>query len=517
MPIRMVKDGDGGQKGRDRYPGKRSQNSRQTTGGGNNIIGLVLGVLLKKPKIGIPVLIIGVIIYFVFLRGSDNASSFESGSQGLGCEMSQEVYDEAEVFEPLADNTKNPLPEKVTLSPNCPDRLNQGQQGSCVGWASSYAARTILHSRATGQDPDNVSFSPSYLYNQIALPGCNGTYIVNAMDKLLQEGTVPFTRFGYNDQNCSEQPDGGEKQLAAQYRIKGYNRLTYAGDDYTTDLLAIKQNLAQGAPVVIGMMVGGSFMQEMHGQDVWYPTDYDYSMRGFGGHAMCVVGYDDYHEGGAFQLMNSWGPEWGRNGFGWVRYKDFDYFTREAYGLYPMGSADVVVGEKLTASFGIVNNQTQQNIALRQKDGNVFETVSPIAKGTKFKVEIANNKECYVYVLGMETDGSSYVLFPYTKKHSPYCGITGTRLFPRDYSMMADDIGTRDYVAVVFTAQPIDYTRLNNTMNQAGNGAFADRLNSILRDELAQDIRYRTAQNVLFECDLTTKNAVAFVLEIQKQ
>jgi hypothetical protein len=301
-----------------------------------------------------------------------------------------------------------------------------------------------------------VAFSPSYLYNQIALPGCQGTYIVNAMDKLLQEGTVPFTRFGYNDQSCSEQPDGSEKQLASQYRIKGYNRLTYSGDDYATDLLAIKQNLAQGAPVVIGMMVGGSFMQSMHGQKVWYPTDYDYSMRGFGGHAMCVVGYDDYLEGGAFQIMNSWGPEWGQNGIGWVRYKDFDYFTREAYGLYPMGSADVAPIERLSAAFGLIDNQTQKNIALKRLSGNVFQTVNPIAKGTQFKVEVSNSKECYIYVLGMETDGSSYVLFPYTKKHSPYCGITGTRLFPRDYSMMADDVGSKDYVAVVFTAQPID-------------------------------------------------------------
>jgi hypothetical protein len=36
-------------------------------------------------------------------------------------------------------------------------------------------------------------------------------------------------------------------------------------------MLAMKQQLAQGAPVVIGMMVGGSFMQDMEGQE-WIPT-----------------------------------------------------------------------------------------------------------------------------------------------------------------------------------------------------------------------------------------------------
>lgn len=83
---------------------------------------------------------------------------------------------------------------------------------------------------------------------------------------------------------------------------------------------AIKEHLAKDAPVVIGMMVGGSFMQPMMGKELWTPTDEDRSQMGFGGHAMCVIGYDDrrvakYANGesytGAFQIMNSWGPEWG--------------------------------------------------------------------------------------------------------------------------------------------------------------------------------------------------------------
>ena len=38
---------------------------------------------------------------------------------------------------------------------------------------------------------------------------------------------------------------------------------------------------------------------------------------------MCVIGYDDYFEGGAFQVMNSWGKEWGEDGLFWMRYNDF--------------------------------------------------------------------------------------------------------------------------------------------------------------------------------------------------
>lgn len=75
---------------------------------------------------------------------------------------------------------------------------------------------------------------------------------------------------------------------------------------------------------------------------------------------------------------------------------------------------------------------------------------------SKFKLEVTNNIECYTYILGQETDGSSYVLFPYTPKHSPYCGITGTRVFPKDYSMQADNIGNKDFVAIIVTKKPVN-------------------------------------------------------------
>ncbi len=103
----------------------------------------------------------------------------------------------------------------------------------------------------------------------------------------------------------------------------------------------LKEHLAKDAPVVIGMMVGGSFMQGMMGKQMWAPTDEDRTQAGFGGHAMCVIGYDDRKQ--AFQIMNSWGPEWGENGIGWVRYADFKEFVREAYGVDPMPKPAVLL------------------------------------------------------------------------------------------------------------------------------------------------------------------------------
>ena len=70
--------------------------------------------------------------------------------------------------------------------------------------------------------------------------------------------------------------------------MKGANRLSISGDDYTIDVNAIRENLAHNAPVVIGMSVGGTFMQEMEGKEAWIPTNGDYGQNGFADIA-CVL------------------------------------------------------------------------------------------------------------------------------------------------------------------------------------------------------------------------------------
>lgn len=491
-------------------------------GGLGRLLPMLLGVLFKKPKLLLLLLLLAGLWWFFVGRnsgGGDMLSQLANFSTGANFDPA--LYDQAEVYEPLADNVKNPLPERITLEQYCPPRLNQGQQGSCVAWASAYAARTIVQAKAKGATPSTAeAFSPSYLYNQIKIEDsdCQGSYIYRAMENMLDGGVLPYSRFAYTDQSCSKQPNDQERQQARQFRIKGFQRLTLGADEQRTDMLAMKQHLAQGSPIVIGMMVGGSFMQEMEGQEAWLPTERDYAQAGFGGHAMCVVGYDDYKFGdtGGFLIMNSWGPEWGRNGMAWVPYPVFDHFGKEAYAVYPQGDGVDVKPSTFDLKFGFVDNATGANIALRGTGGNVFRTVSPIAKGTRFKVEVTNNTECYTYLFGEETDGSSYVLFPYTEKHSPYCGITGTRLFPSDHSLEADEVGTVDVMAVVVYNQPVDYRRLNEQLKASAARGLAAKLQDVLGAELSTGVRFTDGETI-GAAGPADRNAVAVVLELEKR
>ncbi len=526
MAVRMTPD-QRRNSGGSNIPSQRPSGGGGTGGGLGGLLPMLLGFLVKKPKLLLVVVALGALWWFFSGRhggGGDMISQLAGFTTGADLDPAE--YDKAEVYEPLADNVKNPLPERVSLEQFCPPRLNQGQQGSCVAWASAYAARTIVQAQATGADPRTTAFSPAYMYNQIKIEDsdCQGSYLQRAMDQMSKNGALPFSQFAYTDQSCSKQPTPGDVQKAMPFRIKGFQRLSSEADPQSrVNMLAMKQQLAQGAPIVIGMMVGGSFMQGMQGQEAWIPQQSDVQMRGFGGHAMCVVGYDDFKFGdqGGFLIMNSWGPEWGRNGMAWVPYDAFDYFTREAFAVYPMGEGVDVKPSRFDIAFGFAEvdeegTATGRNIPVRRVGDNVFRTVQPVAKNSRFKIEVTNNAECYTYVFGQEATGEPYVLFPYTPKHSPYCGITGTRLFPSDHSLQPDEVGDRDQIAILVTNQPFDYPRINEQLLASPAQGLQAKLAAVLGDELATDVQYRDGATISAS-STQGRNAVAFVLELDKR
>ena len=521
MPIRMVDDP---QEPRDQNDDEGGGGRRPNFPGGGGGLGTFLPLLLGlfKGKGIIVLLVLAAGGYFLLGRGGEgcNADQITQLFSQSGYNFNPAEFDKASVYEELDEtNPGNALPEAVSLLKFAPDRLNQGQQGSCVAWSSAYAAQTILMASASGEDPNQIAFSPSYLYNQIRLDGCQGSYIQRAMESMQRNGGVALSQYPYNDQDCERMPGNADIQQGRQNIIHGFTRLTSGDKIDALSIRAIKEHLSKDAPVVIGMMVGQSFMQPMMGEDLWTPQGMDQSQMGMGGHAMCVIGYDDRKFGGAFQIMNSWGQDWGKNGIGWVRYGDFARYAKEAYGIDPMPKRNGVANIPLECNIGLVRNDDRKYIPLRVSGGNYFETVSPISVGTRFKVEIKNETECYIYIFGMETDGSSYVLFPYTNKHSPYCGITGYRLFPRAQSLMADSIGNKDYMAIVVSKDELKYEEINQAINQSNQSNYIGKVNDALRSMLIRSARFNHTGDgrIYFKVEANDNKAVACVVAFDKE
>lgn len=498
---------------------------RNTGGGGGGGLIAFLPLILSLFKGGggkgiFVLLLLGAGAYFMFGRGNCNMASVANSFSQSGYNYSAQEFSKASVYEGLEDdNTKNPLPERVSLAKFAPQRMNQGKQGSCVAWSSAYAARTILQSAATGTDANQTAYSPAFLYNNIALEDCQGSYLQRAMEFMQKAGAVPYQDFQYDENDCSRQANNTLFQKAASGKIHGFHRLTENDDVNGLNIRAIKEHLAKDAPVVIGMMVGGSFMQDMMGQKVWHPTNEDRQQRGFGGHAMCIIGYDDRVEGGAFEIMNSWGPEWGQNGIGFVRYGDFAEFAREAYGVDPLPKSGAALNVPFEAQVGLINNDTKQNIALKSAGNNVYRTTTPIAKGSKFKMEIKNATECYIYIFTPDVNNKSFVLFPYKPIHSAYCGITGYRLFPRKESIQADEIGNKEIMAIVVSKQELDYKAVNDAINQSSQPDYAAKVNEVFAAKATKNVTFSAGINgsILFKAPPANENIITSIVEIDKQ
>ncbi|TAE00683.1 MAG: DUF4384 domain-containing protein [Bacteroidetes bacterium] len=472
---------------------------------------------------------------------SNTGEKQDGGRKRRGCDLDQEEFKKTEIFAVLdRSSDKNELPAAVSLVKYAPKPSSQGSQGSCTSWACNYAARTILESVATGKDPNANPFSPAYLYNQITKGNCTGTNIGVALDKMKVVGGIGLKEFPYTDQDCSKQPDAQMKQVAQANKIVGYNRLTF--DDSKgekkagkVDIIAMKQNLAKGAPIVIGILVGGTF-GKVDKEGFWKPTQKDIQTMktqqdghkvdddeddSFGGHAMCIVAYDDKKGGGAFQIMNSWGSDWADKGFFWMTYKDFELFSNEyyseVYGLDPLPSKKSS-NIDFSASVGLLDNKTKSYLGLQKKAGYVFATKGVQKAGTKFKIEFTNSTACYTYVFGQETDGTSYVLFPYTEKHSPYCGITGTRVFPKDFSMQLDNVGTKDVFVVVLSKEKLDFNALNEKIS-SGSGDYESKVKAALGNKLIPvgNIKAKGGDAPSFDISTSSQTAFPIVIEVAKK
>ncbi len=213
------------------------------------------------------------------------------------------------------------LPEAVDLSDRFPRPGDQGGQGSCVGWAVGYAARSYYARSREGGPVDAAGVvSPAYIYNSIRDPrgDCDAGSSISDALKLLQRGAVSLADYPYSERSC-DRPPAAVASRATRFRISGYGRFR---DHRRLD--DVKAELAKGNPVIFGARYSASF-HKLRGEAVYRGG----GAEDDGGHATTLVGYDDRRQ--AFKLINSWGTGWGQGGFGWIDYGTWAQRTKYAY------------------------------------------------------------------------------------------------------------------------------------------------------------------------------------------
>ena len=206
---------------------------------------------------------------------------------------------------------------------------------------------------------------------------------------------------------------------------------------------------------------------------------------------MCLIGYDDKRQ--MFEVMNSWGEEWGDRGFVFIPYQYFKEFCREAYGVFPHGKAKTASATEFAINCGLFNTKTKQPIPVQRVRANLFETTNPIPKNTGFKLEITNSIECYAYVFSKETEadgGKALTVFPPSRKYSTFLGIVGTRHFPEGGELYPDERGEKDYMAILYSKRELNPEQVRQRIDDANKGNFYDDVMNAVGSSAFQQLNF---------------------------
>ena len=217
------------------------------------------------------------------------------------------------------------LPTKVDNRKWLPKIGNQGQYGTCVAWATAYNCRTYLYAKSHGLTTSSLNssntFSPADIFMSIGNndkgANCGGSYFEAAFNKMISRGVATMSTAPYSSLSCNSSPSQSWTSDAGNYKIKSFREITPLTKD------ALKQYLAQGELIVFGAELGDEFMYANDATVLTQQTTFNATGQ-HAYHAMVCAGYDDTKgANGAFLVVNSWGTNWGDDGYIWVDEKFF--------------------------------------------------------------------------------------------------------------------------------------------------------------------------------------------------
>ena len=197
------------------------------------------------------------------------------------------------------------LPPKTDLRPLCSQIEDQGALGSCTGNALVGALEYL-------EKKDNANFEDLsrlfIYYNERVLENNvsedSGAEIRDGIKTLVKQGVCSEKNWPYIISKFANKPPSSCYKEAKDHQIVEYQRLSTLDE--------MRACLADGFPFVFGFSVYESFESQQVAKTGVMPMP-SKNERMIGGHAVCGVGYDDAKK--RLVVRNSWGSEWGMDGY----------------------------------------------------------------------------------------------------------------------------------------------------------------------------------------------------------
>ncbi|HFS67110.1 MAG TPA: hypothetical protein ENK67_02755 [Flavobacteriia bacterium] len=216
------------------------------------------------------------------------------------------------------------FPVSYDLSPLMPPVTSQKKQKSAVAFATTYYLKSFQEKVQHNYEylSDNELMSPSFVYNQlISDNSCNQPIAVeDALYILKSEGTNTLVDFPYLEATCNTQPTEEQLEFSSLNKIASYHNVL--NNNETASIIAIlKTLLLENTPIILGIKVDAKFKSATPKNNNGIFIFNHKESLGNIKHCMLIVGYDDALN--AFKVVNSWGTEWGNEGYAYVHYNFF--------------------------------------------------------------------------------------------------------------------------------------------------------------------------------------------------
>lgn len=192
----------------------------------------------------------------------------------------------------IASYDNEELPTAFSYEHVIPKVHDQGSESTCVAHALS--ATYDWFESLMNSTPKSYNFSIYNIYDRRENKG-EGMSFKNALSILRHYGAVTTKEYRLKDFSYAQ-------------TIKEYAMIK--------NIISLKQSILMNGPCLIATMV-----KNPNSPEYWK------GYQNFGGHAVSCVGWDQT----GIIIRNSWGTDWGYNGYTHMNYEDFNQYVLEAW------------------------------------------------------------------------------------------------------------------------------------------------------------------------------------------
>ena len=427
------------------------------------------------------------------------------------------------------------VPAVFSLKQYAPIPKSQGPYGTCAAWASAYCGRTMVEAIKNNwtnqQQITERAFSPAFLFRLIKPEDSTcrgGATLHHAFETMQSKGSIAYASVAVN---CTPAVMPSQLETASQSRIKDFMRIF--DNDAATEIKiqAVKKSISEKKPVVFGMICPNSFFSA---KDVWNPSPSEEPDKILGGHAMCVVGYDDSKEGGAFEVQNSWGRNWGNEGYTWIRYKDFARFTRYAYEFIDLpepkpetpdlsGSIKLMLANGNNMPVDLLMSTRGLSVVPAKTIAaplTIYKTAQAYSSGTRFRIYISNNEPAYVYAISTDLSKEITKIFPYNDSIS--AALTNNKndvaIPDEDHYIEFDNQPGKDFLCVLYSRIPLDINSIIQKVGLETEGSFNEKIFRVIGNDLVEPKNIQFSKNnISFTGFSRGKSVIAMMVELEHQ